>query len=74
MNVMAQNQPQEPTIVFNKKEYPLKSLGKEVIRDVQALRFAEAEIKRLRSQIAVMQTAANAYRAAIIKRLPGGNS
>lgn len=60
----------EPTIVFNKKEFPLKSLSKEVQKQVQSLRFAEVEIARLRAQLAVMQTAANAYRNAIAANLP----
>jgi len=63
----------EPTIVFNKTEYPLKSLSKEVQKQVQGLRFAEMEVQRLRVQLALAQTAANAYRNAIAAGLPKGD-
>lgn len=72
---MAQDKPAaEPTIVFNKKEYPIKSLSKDVQKQVQSLRFAEMETQRLRALLAVAQTAANAYRNAIAANLPKDDS
>lgn len=60
----------EPTIKFDDKEYPVSSLSEEAKAELQSYRFAQQEAERLRAQLAITQTAANAYRRGLIDKLP----
>jgi len=60
----------EPSIKFDDKEYLISSLSAEAKAELQALQFAEAEINRLKAQLAVAQTASNAYKTSLISKLP----
>ncbi len=60
----------EPSIKFEDKEYLISALSNEAKADLQALQFAETEIQRIKAQLAVYQTASNAYKSALIGKLP----
>ena len=52
---------------MNGTEYNVADLSDEGKAQVQNLRFAEAEIKRLNAQLAIAKTAHNAYAQALEK-------
>ena len=60
----------EPSITFEDKEYLVSSLSDEAKADLQALQFVESEIHKTKAQLAVYQTASNAYKSALIGKLP----
>ena len=60
----------EPSIKFEDKEYLVSELSDEAKMQLQALQFAEAEINRLKGLLSLTQTAANAYKSALISKLP----
>lgn len=60
----------EPSIKFEDKEYLISALSDEAKANLQGLQFAEAEIGRIKSQLAMFQTASNAYKTALIGKLP----
>ena len=55
---------------FNGKEYTIADLSDEAKAPVQNLRVAEGEVKRLNAQVAITQTAINAYKQALQNALP----
>ena len=61
---------QEPTLTHDGKDYKIADLSKEAQEQLQSLQLAEAEIKRLKMQLAMIQTARNAYQQALVTVLP----
>ena len=57
-------------IKIDDKEYDLNTLSDEARNQVASLQFIDAELARLNSQAAVLQTARNAYSAALKELLP----
>jgi hypothetical protein len=54
-----------PTIKINDKDYDTDSLIAEVKAQLEMLLAAEGEIRRLQTQLAIAQTAKNAYAQAL---------
>ncbi len=66
-----------PSIKINNKDYEIDQLPKEAKMQLQMLALADAEIKRLQAQLAIAQTAKNAYAQALSKAvssLPVGDT
>ncbi len=66
-----------PTIKINDVDYDSDKLSKEAQMQLQMLAIADAEIKRLQAQLAIAQTAKNAYAQALIQSvnsLPQGDT
>ena len=61
---------QEPTLTFGGKDYKITDLSDEAKNQLQSLKLAETEIKRLKMQLAMIQTARNAYQQALVTALP----
>jgi len=62
--------PTEPTISVNDKQYKVSDLSKTALANLQHLRFAETEVKRIQMQLALVQTSVVAYKQALIQNLP----
>lgn len=58
------------TIKINGKEYNVADLSKEVKAQLTNLRVCDAELQRLKAQIAITQTAKSAYSRALEAALP----
>jgi len=54
-----------PTIKINDKDYDTDSLSAEAKAQLEMLLAAEGEIRRLQAQLAIAQTAKNAYAQAL---------
>ncbi|TNJ36390.1 DUF6447 family protein [Prosthecochloris vibrioformis] len=65
---MAEKQP--ATLKVNGTEYNVDNLSKEAKEQLVNLRFAETEVRRLQAQLAMAQTARNAYQQALMMQLP----
>ncbi len=66
-----------PTIKINNVEYDSENLSKEAKAQLQMLIAVDAEIKRLQVQLAISQTAKNAYAQALalaVNPLPKGDT
>lgn len=66
-----------PSIKINNTDYDIDKLPKEAKTQLQMLAVVEAEIKRLQAQLAIAQTAKNAYAQALSKAvttLPTGDT
>jgi hypothetical protein len=66
-----------PSIKINNKDYDINDLSNEAKAQLQMLTLAEAEIKRLQTQLAIVKTAKNAYAQALSKTvnaLPSGDT
>lgn len=61
---------QEPTLTLDGKDYKIADLSDEAQNQLQSLQLAETEIKRLQMQLAMIQTARNAYQQALVSALP----
>lgn len=61
---------QVPKVNVNGTEYKIADLSDEAKVQVQNLRAADAEIRRLKMQLALAQTARNAYIQALQAALP----
>ncbi|OUS01268.1 hypothetical protein A9Q90_10035 [Gammaproteobacteria bacterium 54_18_T64] len=61
---------QEPTLTHDGKDYKIADLSDEAKNQLQSLQLAETEIKRLQMQLAMIQTARNAYQQALLTALP----
>ena len=61
---------QEPTLNLDGKDYKIADLSDEAKNQLQSLQLAETEIKRLQMQLAMIQTARNAYQQALVTVLP----
>lgn len=58
------------TVTINGQDYDLAQLSDQARQQVFNIRFADQEIERLKSKIAVAQTARQAYVAALTAELP----
>jgi len=54
-----------PTIKINGKDYDTDSLSQEATAQLEMLLATEGEIRRLQAQLAIAQTAKNAYAQAL---------
>jgi len=59
-----------PMIKINDVDYKLDDLSDDAKAQLQGIQVAEAEVKRLNMQIALAQTARNAYMQALQAALP----
>ena len=59
-----------PLIRIDDKEYELDALSEVAKANLASVRFADTEIERLTSQLAVVRTARNAYAQALQRLLP----
>ena len=64
----------EETITIDEIEYKVSELSDECRAEIQSLAFNEAMIVRLTNELAVAQTALNAYRRAVSDTLPSKDS
>lgn len=60
-----------PNITIDDKEYDLDKLSDATKAQLTSMRLADAEIQRLNIQLAIAQTARNAYALAVRKDLEG---
>jgi hypothetical protein len=67
---MAKTKIEEPTLTHNGKTYKVAELPEESQKQLMNARIAENEIKRLKMQLAIAQTAHSAYEQALISSLP----
>lgn len=65
---MTENKPAK--LKVNNVEYNVDDLSKEAKEQLVNLRFAETEVRRLQAQLAMAQTARNAYQQALMTQLP----
>ena len=65
---MAENT--EPTVTHNGTTYKVADLPEDARKQFMNLQVAETEIRRLQMQLALAQTAKNAYEQALVKELP----
>lgn len=61
---------QEPTLTLNGKQYKIADLSDDAKNQLQSLQVTEAELKRLKMKTAMIQTARNAYKQALVTALP----
>jgi len=66
---MAEDEPIH-TLSIAGKDYEIDALNDVAKTEIRNLRFAEAELQRLTAQMALAQTARNAYMQALIAALP----
>ena len=59
-----------PTITIDNIEYDLDTLSNEAKSQLQMLQITDQEIVRLNAQLAIAQTARNAYSRALQEALP----
>lgn len=57
------------TVKINNTEYNMSDLSEKAREQLMNLRFAESEMRRLQAQLAVVQTARNAYQQALAGQL-----
>lgn len=55
-----------PTITINSKDYAVAELSEAAKAQIANIQVADAELARLQQQLALVQTARNAYAAALI--------
>jgi hypothetical protein len=67
---MAEQQAEDATIAIDDVPYKIDDLSDNAKGQIQAVRIADSEIKRLNIQIALFQTARNAYMQALQADLP----
>lgn len=60
----------QATVKINDKEYKLADLSKEAKDQLTNLRVCDGELQRLKAQIAITETARNAYARALDAALP----
>jgi hypothetical protein len=70
---MAEQQAEEATITIDDVVYKLDDLSDNAKGQIQGIQTAEAEIKRLNIQVALVQTARNAYMHALQADLPAND-
>lgn len=63
-------QKNEPTLTIDGKDYPLKDLSQEAQAQIASLRMTDQHIARLQMELAIAQTARNAYAKALSELLP----
>tara|TARA_B110000238_G_scaffold95532_1_gene104318 strand:- start:505 stop:717 length:213 start_codon:yes stop_codon:yes gene_type:complete len=64
---MAEN---KEKITIDGVDFKLSELSEECLNEIQSLKFTEAQLARLSNELAVTETALNAYRLAIREKLP----
>ena len=67
---MAKVKKEEPTLTVNGVQYLVAELSEEARSQFVNVQATEAEINRLQVQLAIAQTARNAYQQALIAALP----
>lgn len=67
---MTKTPPSVPSITLGDKSYPLDRLNPAARAQVQNLRIVEAEIQRLRNQIAIAEVAKAAFVQALRTEVP----
>ena len=67
---MAKVKKEEPSIAVNGVQYLVAELSDEARSQFVNVQATEAEINRLQVQLAIVQTARNAYQQALIAALP----
>ena len=67
---MTKKKAEVPMIKINDVDYKLDDLSDDAKAQLQGIQVAEAEVKRLNVQIALAQTARNAYMQALQAALP----
>ena len=70
---MAEQQAEEATITIDDTAYKVDDLSDNAKGQIQGIQMAEAEIKRLNIQVALAQTARNAYMQALQADLPAND-
>jgi len=60
----------EPTLTVNEKTYKVADLSEDARKQMVNVRAVDAEIRRLQAQLAIAQTARNAYQRALLQTLP----
>jgi hypothetical protein len=63
-----------PTITIDEKEYDYDLLSQDAKNQLASLQFVDNEIQRLEAQMAVLQTARNAYSKALNDALAVGHT
>ena len=63
-----------PTIAIDEKEYEFDQLSQDAKNQLASLQFVDSELQRLNAQIAVLQTARNAYSQALNNALVAGQT
>ena len=66
---MAKVKKEEPAVTVNGKKYLVADFTEEAKTQLVNIQAAEAEINRLQVQLALAQTARNAYQQAFVKAL-----
>jgi len=61
---------EEQKITIDGKEYAVSDLSDAAKSEFASLKAVDAELARLRTQLAIYQTARNAYAAALMESLP----
>ena len=61
---------EEPTLTHNGKTYNVSELPEAAQKQLINVKIADSEIWRLQMQLAIAQTAHNAYQQALIELLP----
>jgi hypothetical protein len=59
-----------PTITIDNKQYDTDTLSDDAKKQLQAIQVTDQEIQRLNIQLAIAQTARNAYAKALSELLP----
>ena len=59
-----------PTIKIDDREYDLDNFSDEAKGQLQMMQFVDSELQRIQGQVAVLQTARNAYAKALGEALP----
>jgi len=62
-----------PTLTLNGKEYVVSDLSQEAQQQYVNVKIAENEINRLKQQLAIAETAYNAYRRSLIAAIAEKN-
>ena len=66
---MAKNTKQQE-VTINGKTYKIADLSEDARKQLISIQITEAEIKRIQAQLAIAQTAKNAYQQALVQTLP----
>lgn len=61
---------EQPTVTHNGKTYNVSELSETAQKQLMNVKIADNEIRRLQMQLAIAQTAHNAYQQALIEALP----
>jgi len=66
----ASAQADAPVLNLNGKEYVISELPQEAQQQLLNVRIAESEINRLKRELAIAETAYNAYRRSLVAAIP----